>query len=191
MFQDHGKHRQEFQNTNANTKYAPRSWKTWTPISKYEYKICSRIMDNNFKIQIQIMFQNLGEHGEQIQGRCSRVGSSCYWPSCGEKKKLFLSSDEKMSWFFRCLRLSWTSGTARWSLRTLLQTGWAGLSCLPSITLVFFVGFRFIALLKDCVLTSWQVYCQVGQLWQSKQLNQVEHGLWQYGVNRWSFPFLN
>ena len=147
-------------------KYIPGSWKTQTTISKYRIqiqnmlqyhgehghkfqntntKICPRILGNNFKIQIQIMFQDLGEHGKQIQGRCSRVGSSCYWPSCGEKKKFFLSSNEKMSWFFRCLRLSWTWGTARWSLRTLLQTGWAGLSCLPQTTLVFFVGFRFIA----------------------------------------------
>ena len=132
MFQDHGKYRQQFQNTNTNTKYAPRSWKTWTPILKYEYTICSWIMenmDNNFKIQN--MSQDLGEHGKQIQGWCSWVGSSCYWPSYGEKKKIFLFSDEKISWFFRCLRLSWTWGTARWSLRTLLQTGWAGLSSLP------------------------------------------------------------
>ena len=127
--------------------------------------------------------------GSKYKAGVPELGLPAIDPLVVRRKSFFLSSDEKMSWFFRCLRLSWTWGTARWSLRTLLQTGWAGLSCLPSITLVFFVGFRFIALLKDCVLTSWQVYCQVGQLWQSKQLNQVEHGLWQYGVNRWSVKF--
>ena len=50
---------------------------------------------------------------------------------------------------------------------------------------VFLWVLDLLPLSKDCVLTGWQVYCQVGQLWQSKQLNQVEHGLWQYGVNRW------
>ena len=171
MLQDHGKHGHQFQNT--NTKYVLGSW---TTISKYKFKLCSRILVNM---------------GSKYKAGVPELGLPAIDPLVVRRKSFFLSSNEKMSWFFRCLRLSWTWGTARWSLRTLLQTGWAGLSCLPSITLVFFVGFRFIALLKDCVLTSWQVYCQVGQLWQSKQLNQVEHGLWQYGVNRWSFPFLN
>ena len=169
MLQDHGKHGHQFQNT--NTKYVLGSW---TTISKYKFKLCSRILVNM---------------GSKYKAGVPELGLPAIDPLVVRRKSFFLSSNEKMSWFFRCLRLSWTWGTARWSLRTLLQTGWAGLSCLPSITLVFFVGFRFIALLKDCVLTSWQVYCQVGQLWQSKQLNQVEHGLWQYGVNRWSVKF--
>ena len=62
MFKDHGKHRQQFQNTkykykicskimeNMDTnfkiqilKYVPGSWAT---ISKYKYKSCSRILVN-------------------------------------------------------------------------------------------------------------------------------------------------
>ena len=129
------------------------------------------------------MIQDLGEHGKQIQGWCSRVGSSCYWPSCGEKKNLSFPAMRK------CLD---SSDAWDWAEPGEQQGEVWGHCCkrVEQVCLVFhlilfFVGFRFIALLKDCVLTSWQVYCQVGQLWQSEQLYQVEHGLWQYGVNRW------
>ena len=171
IFQDHGKHGQQFQTT--NTKYVPGSW---TTISKYKFKLCSRILVNM---------------GSKYKAGVPELGLPAIDPLVVRRKSFSFPAMRK------CLD---SSDAWDWAEPGEQQGEVWGHCCkrVEQVCLVFhrllsffFVGFRFIALLKDCVLTSWQVYCQVGQLWQSKQLNQVEHGLWQYGVNRWSFPFLN
>ena len=160
-------------------------------------------MDTNFKIRIHNMFLDHGKHGQQFQNTKYVPGS--WWTWEANTRLVFLS------WVFLLLTLLWWEEKnfpfQRWENILILQMPEIELNLgnskvkfedivanglsrfVFSSTLVFFVGFRFIALLKDCVLTGRQVYCQVSQLWQSEQLNQVEHGLWQYGVNRWSVKF--
>ena len=173
MLQDHGKHGHQFQNT--NTKYVLGSWAT---ISKYKYKLCSRILVNM---------------GSKYKAGVPELGLPAIDPLVVRRK----------SFSFPAMRKCLDSSDARDWAEPREQQGEVWGHCCKRVEQVCLVFHRtdyfrvflwvldLLPLSKDCVLTGWQVYCQVGQLWQSEQLYQVEHGLWQYGVNRWSFPFLN
>ena len=129
------------------------------------------------------MFLDHGKHGQQFQNTKYVPGS--WWTWEANTRLVFLS------WVFLLLTLLWWEENffpfQRWENILILQMPEIELNLgnskvkfedivanglsrfVFSSTLVFFVGFRFIALLKDCVLTGWQVYCQVSQLWKKSR----------------------